>query len=180
MSANVSNKGGGENITPEVTAQTSLVTEILESLVGKVTLANATPETLLEGYSAYVAGKLVVGTLPIEKTKIDYGTLTADVSGESIATVNHTLKKSPSYMMLLPKSVNRSTNVFLASIVGNTGLIEGSTYKQIIVYINNNIMSAERITNTSTYEVTYDDSTITFRTGTTYPLKGSYIWIALA
>ena len=54
----------GENVTPEVTAQTPLVTEILESLVGKVTLANATPETILEGYSAYVGQQLINGTLP--------------------------------------------------------------------------------------------------------------------
>ena len=41
--------GGGENVTPEVQAQSPLVTEILESLVGKVTLANATPRRYWRG-----------------------------------------------------------------------------------------------------------------------------------
>lgn len=63
MSANVNNKGSGENVTPEVQTQTPLITEILEGLVGKVTTANATPETILEGYSAYVGQELVVGTM---------------------------------------------------------------------------------------------------------------------
>ena len=63
--------GGGENVTPEVTAQTPLVTEILESLVGKVTLANATAETILEGYSAYVGQELIKGTLEDRSRYID-------------------------------------------------------------------------------------------------------------
>lgn len=60
-----------EDVTPEVTAQTPLVTEILESLVGKATLANATPETILEGYSAYVGQQLVEGTLEDRSRYID-------------------------------------------------------------------------------------------------------------
>lgn len=74
--------GGGENVTPEVTAQTPLVTEILESLVGKVTLANATPETILEGYSAYVKQKLVQGT---NGGKVEHGTVTITADSTSIS-----------------------------------------------------------------------------------------------
>ena len=54
-----------ENVTPEVTAQTALITEITESLVGKVTGANATPEDILEGKCAYVGQKLVEGNLKV-------------------------------------------------------------------------------------------------------------------
>ena len=68
--------GGGENITPEVTAQTPLVAEILESLVGKVTLANATPETILVGYSAYVGRELVNGILEDLGAACARGTIT--------------------------------------------------------------------------------------------------------
>lgn len=62
MSVSVKNKGGGENVTPEVTEQTLLIEEILESLVGKVYGANATPDKILKGYSAYVGQELIVGT----------------------------------------------------------------------------------------------------------------------
>lgn len=72
--------GGGENVTPEVQAQTPLVTEILESLVGKVTLANATPEAILEGYSAYVGQELVRGT---NKGVVECGTFVS--SSDAIA-----------------------------------------------------------------------------------------------
>lgn len=54
--------GGGENVTPEVTAQTPVITQILEGLVGKAQGANATADKILEGYSAYVGQELVEGT----------------------------------------------------------------------------------------------------------------------
>ena len=54
--------GGGENVKPEVDIQTPLIEDIKESLVGKATGANATADTILEGYSAYVGQELVVGT----------------------------------------------------------------------------------------------------------------------
>lgn len=53
--------GGGENVKPEVDIQTALIEDIKESLVGKATGANATEDTILEGYSAYVGQELVVG-----------------------------------------------------------------------------------------------------------------------
>ena len=53
--------GGGENVTPEVQTQTPLIEDIKESLVGKATGANATEDTILEGYSAYVGQELVEG-----------------------------------------------------------------------------------------------------------------------
>ena len=53
--------GGGENVKPEVDIQTPLIEDIKESLVGKATGANATADTILEGYSAYVGQELVEG-----------------------------------------------------------------------------------------------------------------------
>lgn len=53
--------GGGENVKPEVDIQTPLIEDIKESLVGKATGANATEDTILEGYSAYVGQELVEG-----------------------------------------------------------------------------------------------------------------------
>ena len=53
--------GGGETVTPEVQIQTPLIEDIKESLVGKATGANATEDTILEGYSAYVGQELVEG-----------------------------------------------------------------------------------------------------------------------
>ena len=51
-----------EDVTPEVTAQTPLIEEIIEGLVGKAQGATATADKILEGYSAYVGGVLVDGT----------------------------------------------------------------------------------------------------------------------
>lgn len=50
-----------EDVTAEVTTQTPLIEDIKESLVGKATGANATEDTILEGYSAYVGQELVEG-----------------------------------------------------------------------------------------------------------------------
>lgn len=53
---------GGENVKAEVTAQTPLIEQILEGLVGKAQGANATADKILEGYSAYVGQELLHGT----------------------------------------------------------------------------------------------------------------------
>lgn len=55
--------GGGENVKAEVEVQTPLVDQIMTALIGKVgDDANATAETILEGYKAWVQGEKVVGT----------------------------------------------------------------------------------------------------------------------
>lgn len=51
-----------EDIAPEIAEQTPLITEIMESLAGRVTLANITPETVLKGYRGYKGQQLVEGT----------------------------------------------------------------------------------------------------------------------
>lgn len=49
--------GGGENVTAEVQVQTPLIDQIMTALIGKVgDDANATAETILEGYKAWVQG----------------------------------------------------------------------------------------------------------------------------
>lgn len=53
---------GVEDVTDEVAAQTPLVDELLESLVGKASGADAKPEDLSLGKKAYVGQKLIVGT----------------------------------------------------------------------------------------------------------------------
>lgn len=96
--------GGGENVTPEVTAQTPLVTEILESLVGKVTLANATPETILEGYSAYVGQQLIKGRLENLSRKIDFGEVTLTAASSRLS-ISHNLGVVPSYVFVVSDGV---------------------------------------------------------------------------
>ena len=62
--------GGGEDLTVELAEQATLLQEIEESLVGKASGANITPETVLEGYAGYKGKNLVVGTL---KKPPEYG-----------------------------------------------------------------------------------------------------------
>lgn len=53
--------GGGEDVSEEVAVQTPLIQQIREMVVGKATDANATEDTIVKGYSAYVGQKLVNG-----------------------------------------------------------------------------------------------------------------------
>lgn len=67
----VKNAGGGENLTALINEQPPIVADIIESLVGKATGANATAETILEGYSAYVGQELVEGSLVMPEAGVD-------------------------------------------------------------------------------------------------------------
>lgn len=93
-----------EDITPEIVEQTPLVTEILESLVGKVTLANATPETILEGYSAYVGQQLIKGRLENLSRKIDFGEVTLTAASSRLS-ISHNLGVVPSYVFVVSDGV---------------------------------------------------------------------------
>lgn len=53
---------GGEDLTAVLTEQDALIQEIEESLVGKASGANITPETVLAGYRGYRGKTLVKGT----------------------------------------------------------------------------------------------------------------------
>lgn len=61
--------GGGENVSAEVAVQTPLIQQIREAIVGKATLANATADKIVKGFSAYVGQELVNGTLDPETLK---------------------------------------------------------------------------------------------------------------
>ena len=62
--------GSGENVTAEVQVQTPLVDQIMTALIGKVgDDANATAETILEGYKAWVQGEKIIGSLDPETLK---------------------------------------------------------------------------------------------------------------
>ena len=101
-------KGGGcENVTPEVTAQTSIITQILEGLVGKAQGANATADKILEGYSAYVGQELIEGTAKagldlsafgITKVAVDEIVPTSDISTSD--DITHSLGDTPKYLMI--------------------------------------------------------------------------------
>lgn len=54
--------GGSENLKPELQAQDILISDILETIIGKSSGATATAETILEGYTAYVGQELITGT----------------------------------------------------------------------------------------------------------------------
>ena len=83
----VKKNGTMGDVTPEVTAQETLIDEIMTALVGKVQGANATADKILAGYKAYVGRQLVEGTYePIDPvsaisqvfgmSKCTYGTIT--------------------------------------------------------------------------------------------------------
>lgn len=74
---------GGENVTPEVTAQTGLIDSIKTQLVGKATGANATADKILEGFSAWVNGQLVHGTLK-EGIKYESGIITLSANAKTL------------------------------------------------------------------------------------------------
>lgn len=102
---------GGENVTPEVTAQTGLIDSIKTQLVGKATGANATADKILEGFSAWVNGQLVQGTakegIPINSfgyTKFSVDTFTPTTTIASL-TVSHSLGEIPKIAVLWGKNV---------------------------------------------------------------------------
>ena len=118
-----------DDVTPEVTAQTPLVTQILEGLVGKAQGATATADKILEGYSAYVGGVLVdgmydpttadtdlipeniregidifgvLGTMLEGISGIDFGEVTL-ASSKTVVSFSHSLGVVPLWTALVPK-----------------------------------------------------------------------------
>lgn len=161
---------GGEDVTPEVTAQTPLIEEILESLVGKVYGANATPDKIVQGYSAYVNQNLIEGTLePI--TGIDYGEVTLTAAQSSIS-VNHSLGVVPSHAYIFPKTLTCKSGLGIANLDGNTIRDNGSSG-------GTNEYGAYFMVNQSL--ITKTSSAITFNRYPSYNYAAQdYIWVALA
>lgn len=157
--------GGGEDVTAEVQVQTPLVDQIMTALIGKVgDDANATAETILEGYKAWVQGEKIIGTfVPI--TGIDYGEVTPSANTASI-TVSHKLGAIPSFAVIMLKTFD-------------TGLDTGNMLVSNTWIVENSVKSYDN-------KIAKTDSTITFNntSGNTtyYPLWGgkTYIWFAIA
>lgn len=166
-----------EDLTPEVTVQTPLVQEILESLVGKVTLANATADKIIEGYSAYVGQKLIVGT---KKNDMDYGKVILNSDAATI-TVNHNLGVVPTYALILPDSATTTfdtTNLVQYSKISNIY----NTYKGIHAYLGGSTTSLSAIFTTDD-KIARTTSLLTFNeSNANYKFKAacSYLWIAIA
>ena len=121
--------GAVEDVTPEVTAQTPVITQILEGLVGKAQGANATADKILEGYSAYVGQELLDGTFkPVDvaalfgftKYAVDKFTLTARkaLSGH---TISHSLGSKPLFAMIFSSEQPKTeSDLYMA-----TGFLQG-------------------------------------------------------
>lgn len=109
--------GAVEDVTPEVTAQTPVITQILEGLVGKAQGANATADKILEGYSAYVGQKLLHGTAKegldlsafgITKVAVDEIVPASDIS--TTEGIPHSLGITPKYLIIITdETVSSST-----------------------------------------------------------------------
>lgn len=154
-----------EDVTAEVEEQTPLVDQIMAELQGKVgDDANATAETILGGYKAWVQGEKIIGTfVPI--TGIDYGEVTPSANTASI-TVSHKLGAIPSFAVIMLKTFE-------------TGLDTGNMLVSNNWIVENDVKSYDN-------KIAKTDSTITFNntSGSTtyYPLWGgkTYIWFAIA
>ena len=85
--------GGGEKRNARSAGTVASCHGNFESLVGKVTLANATPETILRG-TVRMWGNGSSGTRPDVSRSIDFGTVTLSEQVATI-TVGHNLKVIP-------------------------------------------------------------------------------------
>ena len=117
------------------------------------------PENIREGIDIWG----VVGTLVEGVAGIDFGEVTLASASETV-TVNHALGVTPSFVALIPKSLESASGATLINVNGNAIRKFGSSW-----YIN-------AVTNTLT------DASIVFGTYSSsykYPAK-DYYWIAIA
>lgn len=165
---------GGEDVTPEVNEQTVIIQDIMEALVGKVYGANATSETILKGYSAYVHQNLVEGTYePVDG--IDFGEVTLTASAETVE-VNHNLKTIPNAAFLVPiestRSIGSNQNFTWFSIYP---IVRGGTKYAYVPYNNYSGESSSRVPEMTTDKITFKSYS------SSRPFQDAkYRWIALA
>lgn len=129
--------GTHPDVTAEVEEQTPLIQQIREAIVGKATLANATADKIVKGYSAYVGQELVNGTLePLDLAKIfgcsemNIETFTYPSNRECKYSINHSLGKIPKVVLISNNGSELSANYALISYLGifnNGNSINGST-----------------------------------------------------
>ena len=119
--------GAVEDVTPEVTTQTGLIESIKTQLVGKATGANATADKILEGFSAWVNGQLVQGTLKegvalsmfgCTKMAVDKIIPTSNIESVSSTPFKHSLGEVPKYAFLRASSRSNSTDGYYEIIEG--------------------------------------------------------------
>ena len=160
--------GGGEDVTAEVEVQTPLVDQIMTALIGKVgDDANATAETILEGYKAWVQGEKIIGTfVPI--TGIDYGKVTLQSPSNEL-TFNHNLGKVPSQVFINSDNIAYSrTNKMIYP--ARTDLL------QAVIWVDTNMGTVKPLTTLNETTVTcpsYNDSNLWY-TGSTFT------WVVIA
>lgn len=172
LEAKVHSVSGVDMATP-VNAQTLTIEQIQESLVGKAQGANATAETILKGFSAYVGQELVEGTYePI--TGIEFGEITVASNNNSDIVVNHSLGVTPSFALITPKT---------------TVPLNNSIYSQLIQASNKMYTNTGSVSVYGTNFYSHDNTAILDSNAITFTLKNSssmwiggvtYLWIALA
>lgn len=178
---------GGEDVTPEVNEQTVIIQDIMESLVGKVYGANATAETILKGYSAYVHQKLVEGTLEpgidllsatgYTKMAVDKITFSTKTTAQN-TVLNHSLGTLPTFFLLLAPVELTSANLnCIVSMQGHNVTASSKSATVITVYDSTPIY-----TKGATYSVEPTDEKLTMKTSTAafFAASVEYTLITLA
>lgn len=181
---------GGENVTPEVTTQTPIIQNITEALVGKAMGANATAETILEGYSAYVGQQLVNGTAKDANTMIDMLSVTGCTKiavdkftfstrtnfNSSMGTISHSLGKIPKIIIILSSMLNRDStssnmvNAFFMPIGGYSYNFSGVSCNTSTSYPGTYASSSFNLNATSDGINKQSSSTVYFEAGVEYTL----------
>ena len=138
--------GAVEDVTPEVTAQTPVITQILEGLVGKAQGANATADKILEGYSAYVGQELLHGTakegMPPEllgctKYAVDKFTYSENTQASTVEIV-HSLGEIPKYAFIIPSSVDVASLTYIGYVLSGSFIGTPTSAYAILETIANN------------------------------------------
>ena len=127
--------GGGEDLTPELTEQSALISQIRAMLVGRVTEANATPEDILKGKKAYVGEKLVTGVLEkgvplslfgFSKFVVEEVSFSEDYSTSS--PISHSLGDEPKAVYIFTNADASTTTTRHYTKEGFANKIFGATY----------------------------------------------------
>ncbi len=119
---------GGENVTPEVTTQTPIIQNITEALVGKAQGATATADKILEGYSAYVGGVLINGTMKAGVSGINFGKVTFSADNTKL-NIRHGLGTVPSYIFIQAEGIISASRVTVCEIKNGVKMTQyGTSY----------------------------------------------------
>lgn len=173
-----------EDVTPEVTAQTPVITQILEGLVGKAQGANATADKILKGYSAYVGQELVEGTAKdvdvavpalfgYTKMAVDEFKFASTTEARTI-TLTHSLGEKPKLFMV---TTDRTSDLPVSSfrfIIGDT--LDWATFISVGFYKERNKYSDI----TAPGAVTATETTVNFNLYNDFGAGVNYKLISMA